>query len=82
MTGGPERGRPFGRSRRLFREVTGGCACSEGAFDVEDPLAAAAFVLSASEGFDLLHDETGDAARARIDALMTFVLRGLCACEA
>jgi AcrR family transcriptional regulator len=52
---------------------------AEGTFDVADPIAAAAFTLSAAEGLDLL-DSDADA-QTRVRALMTFVLRGLGACE-
>lgn len=44
----------------------------EGVFSVSDPRASAAFALSASEGLDLLEPSEGS-----VDALMTFIMRGL-----
>lgn len=52
---------------------------AEGTFNVADPIAAAAFTLSAAEGLDLLDDAADP--QARVSALMTFVLRGLGACD-
>ena len=53
---------------------------AEGVFDVGNPRAAAAFVLAAAEGLDLLATSgTLDAGTA--DALMSFVMRGLGRCD-
>lgn len=69
-------------NRRLVPVVAGIVrqGVAEGAFEVSDPLAAAAFVLSAAEGLDLLDAEAGDDA-GRVESLMTFITRGLGACE-
>lgn len=55
--------------------VTQGVA--ERIFEVGDPAAAAAFVLSATEGLDLLGRRGSEAATAGADELMRFILRGL-----
>jgi hypothetical protein len=50
---------------------------SEGVFDVPDPEAAAALIVSAAEGLDLVRSDDAEAVSRHVEALMTFALRGL-----
>jgi len=66
-------------SRQLVPVLTGIIAqgVSEGVFDVPDPEAAAALIVSAAEGLDLVRSDDAEAVSRHVEALMTFALRGL-----